>query len=126
MKSNCRAFLKTSATFLAAAPVFVRGSNLNSKLQIASIGTNGKGYSDISKMADHKAAIHVAFCDVDLARAEKALEIQPSDGFDYGGPLTEAVQLGNIALRFKDKTLKWDANSLTFTNLEPERFWRGY
>ena len=50
---------------------------------------------------------------------------QPSDGFDYGGPLTEAVQLGNIALRFKDKTLKWDANSLTFTSPEPERFWRG-
>ncbi|MGK0236757.1 MAG: putative dehydrogenase [Candidatus Pelagisphaera sp.] len=77
MKSNRRAFLKTSATFLAAAPAFVRGGNLNSKLQIASIGANGKGYSDISKMADHKGAIHVAFCDVDLARTEKALEIQP-------------------------------------------------
>jgi hypothetical protein len=43
---------------------------------------------------------------------------QPSDGFDYGGPLTEAVQLGNIAIRFQGETLKWDAKSLRITNIE--------
>lgn len=77
MKTSRRQFLKTSATALVAAPAFVRGSNLNSKLQIAAIGTDGKGYSDITKMADHPGVIHVALCDVDLARTEKALEVQP-------------------------------------------------
>ena len=77
MKTTRRQFLKTSATALVAAPALVRGSNLNSKLQIASIGTDGKGYSDITKMADHPGAMHVAFCDVDLARTQKALEVQP-------------------------------------------------
>jgi hypothetical protein len=43
---------------------------------------------------------------------------QPSDGFDYAGPLTEAVQLGNIAQRFPKKTLNWDYDSLRFTNHE--------
>ena len=43
---------------------------------------------------------------------------QPSDGFDYAGPLTEAVQLGNIAQRFPKKTLHWDYDSLQFTNHE--------
>ena len=43
---------------------------------------------------------------------------QPSDGFDYAGPLTEAVNLGNIAQRFKGETLEWDSEALRFTNLE--------
>ena len=62
---------------VAVAPAIVRGKNLNSKLQLASIGSDGKGYSDISRMADHGQAVHVAFCDVDLARTTKALELQP-------------------------------------------------
>lgn len=77
MKSNRRAFLKASAVFLATAPVIVRGRNLNSKLQIASVGADGQGYVDISRMADHANAIHIAFCDVDLARTKKALDTQP-------------------------------------------------
>lgn len=77
MKTTRRRFIKTSATFIAAAPAIVRGSNLNSKLQLAAIGSDGKGLSDIENMADHKRAIHIAFCDVDLARTAKALEIQP-------------------------------------------------
>ncbi len=43
---------------------------------------------------------------------------QPSDGFDYAGPLTEAVNLGTIAQRFEGETLKWDAANLRITNLE--------
>jgi len=35
--------------------------------------------------------------------------------FSFGGPLTEAVLLGNIALRTKGK-LYWDAKSMLFTN----------
>ena len=39
-----------------------------------------------------------------------------TDGFHYSGPLTEAVQLGNIANRFPGQTLKWDTAALRFTN----------
>ena len=41
---------------------------------------------------------------------------QPSDGFDYAGPLTEAVLLGNIAVRYRTQTLNWDAEKLRITN----------
>jgi len=37
--------------------------------------------------------------------------------FDYGGPLTEVVLLGNAAVRAQ-KRLYWDAKTLTFTNNE--------
>jgi len=40
-----------------------------------------------------------------------------SDNFAYAGPLTEAVQLGNIAVRFPGKKLEWDAGGLKVTNL---------
>ncbi len=72
-----RTFLKTSASLLAVAPAIVRGSKLNSKLQLASIGSDGKGYGDTAKMADHARAIHVAFCDVDLARTTRVQKLQP-------------------------------------------------
>lgn len=37
-------------------------------------------------------------------------------GFDFAGPLTEAVQLGNVATRFVGQTLEWNAKRLRFTN----------
>jgi predicted dehydrogenase len=72
-----RHFIKTSSTILAAAPAIVRGSNLNSKLQMAAIGTAGKGLSDTRFTADHAMVRHVAFCDVDLARTKEAATLQP-------------------------------------------------
>lgn len=77
MKTNRRNFLRVTAAFLASAPAVVRGRNLNSRLQLASIGTDGKGYSDTVKMADHPGVVHVAFCDVDLSRTSKVRELQP-------------------------------------------------
>ena len=44
--------------------------------------------------------------------------------FDWAGPMTEAVLLGNVALRYElreeltRKKLRWDAAKLTFTNHE--------
>jgi len=43
---------------------------------------------------------------------------QTSASFSYGGPLTEALLLGVVANRFPDETLKWDAETLTVTNLK--------
>ncbi len=39
-----------------------------------------------------------------------------TDGFDYAGPLTEAVQLGNVATRFANQTLLWDAAAFKITS----------
>lgn len=36
--------------------------------------------------------------------------------FDYAGPLTESIQLANIANRFPGETLEWNAKRLKFTN----------
>jgi len=39
-----------------------------------------------------------------------------SAGFDYAGPLTEAVLLGSVACRFPQTTLHWNAPDLKFDN----------
>jgi len=48
---------------------------------------------------------------------------QPSDGFDYGGPLTEAVLLGNIAVRYRGTKLEWDADAMKITNHNAANSW---
>ncbi len=40
-----------------------------------------------------------------------------SDGFDYAGPLTEVVLMGNLAIRCKGKKLLWDGPNMTVTNV---------
>lgn len=42
--------------------------------------------------------------------------VPASSNFEYGGPLTELVLLGVLAIKEKDKILKWDSKNLTFTN----------
>lgn len=37
-----------------------------------------------------------------------------SDGFHYAGPLTETVQLGNVAALLPGTKLRWDAEKMTF------------
>jgi predicted dehydrogenase len=39
-----------------------------------------------------------------------------TDHFDYAGPLTEAVLLGNVATRFPGVTLEWKAKAMRFPN----------
>jgi predicted dehydrogenase len=53
---------------------------------------------------------------VDAIRAGKP-ELASSN-FDYSGRLTEAMLLGNIAVRFAGTKLEWDAAHLRFTNSE--------
>jgi predicted dehydrogenase len=40
-----------------------------------------------------------------------------SAGFDYSGPLAEAVLLGNVAVRIPGKKLRWDAANMKITNV---------
>jgi predicted dehydrogenase len=50
-----------------------------------------------------------------------------SAGFDYAGPLAEAVLLGTVACRFPKTTLKWDAANLRFNEAAANRYIRrGY
>ena len=70
-----REFIKTSSlaagAFAFGAPAFLRGQNLNSKLNIACVGIGGKGRSDTDACAGENI---VALCDVDSGSA--AYEMQ--------------------------------------------------
>src|SRR5712691_6718322 len=63
-----RDFLKSSSLLVGAsvlgAPAFLRGQNLNEKINIACIGVGGKGDSDSNSAFDLGGNI-VALCDVD-------------------------------------------------------------
>ena len=81
-----RRFLQTSALAAGAVtfgvPTLLRAANLNSKLNIASIGAMGKGESD----TDHCSSENiVALCDVDASRCAKQREKYPGAKFyqDY-------------------------------------------
>jgi predicted dehydrogenase len=45
-------------------------------------------------------------------------------GFDYSGPLAEAILLGTVALRFPQTTLNWNAAQLAFTESAANEFIR--
>jgi predicted dehydrogenase len=52
----------------------------------------------------------------DWAEACVGGKAKPLAPFDYSGPLTEAVLLGSVAVRFPQATLNWDTAKLQFTN----------
>lgn len=59
-----RSFLQTAAAgaFVAGAPTFVRGRDLNSKIDIAVVGCGGRGAGDMAEVA--KTEYITALCDV--------------------------------------------------------------
>ena len=82
LRWNRRTFLKT-ATLAGGAvafgvPTLLRGANLNSKLNIAAIGANGKGASDTDCCNTENI---VALCDVDSLRCVKQLKKYPDAKF---------------------------------------------
>ena len=40
----------------------------------------------------------------------------PTSSFDYSGPLSETVLMGNLAVRFPGKPLLWDGEAMKVTN----------
>ena len=42
---------------------------------------------------------------------------QAVSGFDYAGPFTESVLLGNVALRYPGVKLMWDGPGMKVTNM---------
>jgi len=60
--------------------------------------------------------------EMDWVRACKEPEgdrTMPSSSFDYAGPLTEVVLMGNLAVRLQDlkRTLQWDGENMEITNI---------
>ncbi len=45
-------------------------------------------------------------------------KIKPADDFNYAGPFTETVLLGNVAARFPGQKLQWDGANTRVTNLD--------
>ncbi len=43
--------------------------------------------------------------------------LKPLAPFDYSGPLTEAVLLGSVAVRFPQQTLQWNSAKVSFDNV---------
>ena len=74
-----RKFLQSSgsALTLAGVPALLRGKNLNSAIQLAAVGTEGRGGADLMAMASHAKTKPIAFCEVDLNRTSKAKKINP-------------------------------------------------
>lgn len=70
-----RDFVKATSLATGAlafgVPALVRGNNLNSKINIASIGVMGKGESDVAACAHENI---VALCDVDEGRSAKQIQ----------------------------------------------------
>lgn len=90
------------------------------------IGTNGvlhvphvntpKLYP-VEKFADYKLPdIQGTHHWSDWAEACTGGKAKPLAPFDYSGPLTEAVLLGSVAVRFPQTDLKWDSAKVQFTN----------
>jgi predicted dehydrogenase len=69
-------FLKQSALLgaIAGAPALVRGRNLNGKVQVAAVGCEGMGHTDVHNLSRHAQVAFVGFCDIDrrnFARVDK-------------------------------------------------------
>ncbi|HMC28394.1 MAG TPA: Gfo/Idh/MocA family oxidoreductase, partial [Verrucomicrobiae bacterium] len=69
-----RTILAAAGAF-AAAPAFVRGQNLNNKLNIAVIATGGRGGSNLASVSSENI---VALCDVNAKNLDAAAAKHPN------------------------------------------------
>ena len=138
MTLSRRNFLRTAALATLAFPAVVRARNLNSQIQIAAVGVDGKGYSDIDECASHAKARFVGLCDIDARRFAKIDKRHPGithfadwremfaklgDGFDavtvstpdhmHALPTMAAMRLGKHVYCQKPLThTVWEARQL--------------
>src|SRR5437867_6384255 len=64
----------TATAALSAAPAFLRGQNLNNKLNIAIVGAGGRGGSNMNSVSSENI---VALCDVNGKNLEAAAAKNP-------------------------------------------------
>ena len=57
---------------------------------------------------------------VRACKESKGNRTMPSSTFDYAGPLTEVVVMGNLAVRLQDlkRPLQWDGKNMQITNID--------
>src|SRR6266498_3319755 len=69
-----RSFLRqtAAASALLGFPAILRSASPNSTLQVAVVGCNGQGFSDLTRIGEHPQVKFTGFCDVDTARFDKA------------------------------------------------------
>src|SRR6185436_17131804 len=65
----------TAAGVVAGAPALLRGQNLNNKLNLAIIGSGGRGGANLKGVSSENI---VALCDVDKRAVDKAAQTYPS------------------------------------------------
>ncbi len=71
-----REFLQTSAAagVVLGFPAVVRAANLNGRVQVAAVGVEGMGHTDVHNLSKHEQVKMVGFCDIDarnFARVDK-------------------------------------------------------
>jgi predicted dehydrogenase len=72
--SHRRSFLKSSAAAacsISLAPKVLRANAFQKQLQVAVVGVNGMGWSDLSQVGSHKQVQFVGFCDIDSNRFDQ-------------------------------------------------------
>jgi predicted dehydrogenase len=69
-----RTFLQQAVLASAAIgfPAVLRAARPNSRLQLAVVGTSGRGYADMHSLASHSSVQFTGFCDIDEAHFAKA------------------------------------------------------
>jgi predicted dehydrogenase len=71
-----RTFLKQAAIGSTALgfPAILRASNPNGRVQLATVGVSGQGFTDVHNFASHPKVKYVGFCDIDASLFAKADE----------------------------------------------------
>lgn len=77
MPLSRRRFLTTAALATLGFPALVRARNLNSRLQVVTVGCDGKGFDDIKEIGSHPGVQYVGFCDIDAGRFGHAAAAYP-------------------------------------------------
>ena len=99
-----RDFLKQSALAGAALgfPAVLRSASPNSRVQVAGIGVEGMGHTDIHNIAGHPKVKYVGFCDIDSRNFGRVDKIAPgtphfSDFREMLEKLGDTVDAVNVA-----------------------------
>ena len=74
LTSTRRTFLKQTATAGAVLgfPAFLRSASPNSRVQLATVGVSGQGFTDLHNFSGHSKVKYVGFCDIDSTCFAKA------------------------------------------------------
>jgi predicted dehydrogenase len=77
--STRRDFLKQSAIAGAVLgfPAILRSASPNGRVQIAAVGVDGMGHTDLHSLASHAKVKYVGFCDIDSRNFAKADKVAP-------------------------------------------------